>query len=185
MPNNTTVLIIRHAEEPENDSPGLSPAGQARAQAYRAYFQNYVLDSQPLTLDYLFAAADKDKSHRPRLTLEPLAQALGLTINSDYRDDDAERLADIILRRPEYDDSRILICWRYEEIPNLTKALGVDPSGLPPQSSWPACWPESIFGWTLRISYDGNGNLIPARTVCSNQRLMYTDCGRHPPAGIK
>jgi hypothetical protein len=59
MPSNTTVLIIRHAEEPENDSPELSPVGQARAQAYRAYFQNFVLDSQPMTLDYLFAATDK------------------------------------------------------------------------------------------------------------------------------
>ncbi|MFO1431640.1 MAG: flagellar basal body-associated protein FliL [Candidatus Competibacteraceae bacterium] len=174
MAGNTTILIIRHAEkpEPEDDSPGLSPAGQARAQAYRAYFQNYVFDSQPIKLDYLFAAADRHKSHRPRLTLEPLAQGLGLAVDSDYKYDDPEKLAAAILKKAEYDNRRILICWEHKKIPNLLKALGVDPAKLLPESNWP----ENIFGWTLHITYDNDGNLIQDRTVCSHQKLMYTDC---------
>ena len=183
MPSNTTILIIRHAEKPEPESgdPGLSSAGQARAQAYRAYFKKYIFNSQPTKLDYLFAAADRHKSHRPRLTLEPLAQELGLTINSDYKYDDPEKLAAAILKKAKYDDSRILICWEHKEMPNLIRALGVDPAKLLPQS----IWPENIFGWTLQIAYDANGNLIPALTVCNPQKLMYTDCDEDPSRGIK
>src|SRR5512143_3438134 len=130
MPSNTTILIIRHAEkpEPESDDPGLNSAGQARAQAYRAYFKNYRFNTQPIKLDHLFAAADRHKSHRPRLTLEPLAQELGLAINSNYKYDDPERLAADILKKTKYHNSRILICWEHKEIPNLVKALGVDPA---------------------------------------------------------
>src|SRR5258708_1358262 len=71
----TAILIIRHAEKPDSGS-GLSPAGEKRAQAYVRYFKTFTIDSQPLRLDYLFATADSAASHRPRLTIEPLSQAL-------------------------------------------------------------------------------------------------------------
>src|SRR5437870_2950563 len=74
-----TILIIRHAEKPDS-GPGLTPAGHERAEAYVQYFKTFTLDSKPLKLDALFAAADSEKSHRPRLTLEPLSKALGLKI---------------------------------------------------------------------------------------------------------
>jgi len=39
MPANATIYLIRHAEKPPSGK-GLSPAGQARANAYVQYFQN-------------------------------------------------------------------------------------------------------------------------------------------------
>src|SRR5579862_4497162 len=86
------VLIIRHAEKPDSGY-ALSPAGEHRAQAYVHYFQNFTLDSLPLKLDELFAAADSKNSHRPRLTLEPLAAALEMKLNTTFEDKNPRALA--------------------------------------------------------------------------------------------
>jgi hypothetical protein len=64
MPKNASILMIRHAERPDTGT-GLSVAGQERAQAYVIYFQNYLLNSNPVKLDYLMAAADSSESYRP------------------------------------------------------------------------------------------------------------------------
>lgn len=80
---NAIILVIRHAEKPDQGHT-LSAAGEVRAQAYINYFKNYKVDGQPLKLDYLFATADSGNSHRPRLTLEPFAKALGLKIDSRF-----------------------------------------------------------------------------------------------------
>src|ERR1700739_189149 len=78
-PRNAVVLIIRHAEQPEQGD-GLSPAGEARAKDYINVFKSLAIDGRPLKLDYIFAAADSRESRRPRLTVEPTAQALGLAV---------------------------------------------------------------------------------------------------------
>src|ERR1700722_18983705 len=74
---NTVVLIIRHAEKPDSGNT-LTPAGEERAKAYVKYFKDYTVEAKPVTLDYLFAAADSKGSMRPRLTLEPLSKATGM-----------------------------------------------------------------------------------------------------------
>ncbi|HEX2081072.1 MAG TPA: hypothetical protein VHG08_25445 [Longimicrobium sp.] len=180
MPSNANVLLIRHAEKPDSGT-GLSPAGQARAQAYVAYFQNYAINGDTLKLDYLFATADTDRSHRPRLTLEPLAHTLGLSINDKHADEDYPKVADDLLTHGKYDDSNVLVCWHHGEILDLAAALGASAATLPPSSNWPAKWPGDVFGWMLQLCYDGDGNLIPAQTVCLSQQLMYDDCGQQPP----
>ena len=83
-PRNAVVLIIRHAEQPDQGS-GLSAIGIARADAYANYFKNFKIDGQPLKLDYLFAAGDSSNSQRPRLTIEPTGRALGLTVDSRFK----------------------------------------------------------------------------------------------------
>jgi hypothetical protein len=175
MPSNTTVLLVRHAEKPEA-GPGLAVAGQERAQAYIAYFQNYMISDTPARYNYLFATADSHESCRPRLTIEPLAGALGLSINSNYADKSYGDLAKEILDHSKYNNSIILICWHHGEILNLAEALGVSPQTLPASSSWPVPpWPEDVYGWLLQISYAENGTIIPAQTFCINEQLMYND----------
>jgi hypothetical protein len=39
MPASATIFLVRHGEKPDSGT-GLSPAGQARADAYVKYFQN-------------------------------------------------------------------------------------------------------------------------------------------------
>jgi phosphohistidine phosphatase SixA len=181
MPKNTNIFMVRHAEKPDSGSD-LSVAGQERAHAYAVYFQNYVLNGTRLKLNYIVATADSSQSERPRLTMEPLAEAMGMEINDRYQENDYERLADHILQNSKYDHSNILICWHHGEILELAAALGVDASKLPAESHWPSPpWPGEVFGWLLQVCYDTDGNLIPSQTLCINQQLMYDDYGKNPP----
>src|SRR6516165_1061505 len=82
-PKDSTVLIIRHAENPESGH-GLSPGGKQRAEAYKNYFSNFAVDSKRLEPDVIFAAQDSKQSHRPRLTVEPFAKAAGLKIDTRF-----------------------------------------------------------------------------------------------------
>lgn len=181
MPANTNILMIRHAEKPDSGT-GLAVPGQERAQAYVIYFQNYSLNSSVIKLDYLFAAADSSESHRSRLTIEPLAKAIGVNINAKHKDKDYQKVADDILQNSKYNNSNILICWHHGEILDLATALGVDASKLPPQSNWPAPpWPGEVFGWLLQLRYDDNGDVLGSQTICINEQLMYDDYGKNPP----
>ena len=173
MPKNTNILLIRHAEKPTDDKdPTLAVAGQERAQAYVIYFQNFPDESSPIKLDYLFATAKSSESNRPYLTIKPLADALGLSINNKHKDKDFQKVADAILQHGKYDDSNILICWHHGEILQLAEALGAPASSLPPK------WSGKVFGWLIHLVFDSNGNLTVEPTI--NQQLMYDDYGKNP-----
>ena len=183
MPKHATVLMVRHAEKPTaGDDPTLAVPGQERAQAYSIYFQHCSLDgSDPLKLSHLFAAADSQESQRPRLTIEPLAQALGLDIDDKHKDKEYQQVVDDLLTNPKYDDAGILVCWHHEHLLPFAQALGVDPAKLPAQAHWPTQgWPDDVYGWVLQLCYDAQGQLIPAQIGCVNQKLMYDDYGRDP-----
>lgn len=163
---NAVILIIRHAEKPD-DGNGLSPEGDARAQAYVNYFKNFTMDGQPLKLDYLFAAADSKESRRPRLTIEPASHALHLPIDTRFKNKNFQELADEIESRPH--GHAILIAWHHEKIPSLLRALGIDPAQVIPKAKWP----EAEFGWLIQLRYDENGRLIEVKRI--NEKLMPDD----------
>jgi hypothetical protein len=158
------------------------PAGQARAQAYVAYFQNYAAQpadgpgSKPVVLDHLFATKDSKESQRPRLTLTPLSAAIGHKIHADVADAD---WADLVTELAGYSGVDVLVCWHHGQILDLANALlakgGVDPAQLPAASAWPSKWPGDVFGWVLQIVYDANGNADPAWVRAFSERLMYDD----------
>ncbi|HTX21043.1 MAG TPA: hypothetical protein VMD27_04150 [Candidatus Aquilonibacter sp.] len=164
------ILVIRHAEKPD-DGYGLSTDGQMRAQAYADYFKNLTMDGQLLKLDYIFAAADSQDSHRPRLTVEPTGQALDLAIDSRFKDKDFQDLADEILSKSH--GKAILISWHHEEIPGLLRALGADPAQVIPKAKWP----EDVFGWLIELRYDADGRLIETKRI--NENLMPDDSNKH------
>ena len=145
-------------------------------------FQNYVLNGTVLKLNYIVATADSSQSERPRLTMEPLAEAMGMEINAKHQENDYQEVADDILQNSKYDRSNIVICWHHGEILQLAAALGVDTNKLPPESHWPSPpWPGEVFGWLLQVCYDVDGNLVPSQTFCINPQLMYDDYGKNPP----
>jgi broad specificity phosphatase PhoE len=162
------ILIIRHAEKPTNGFE-LSPAGRERAQAYVHYFQNFTLDSTPVKLDSIFATADSTNSHRPRLTIEPLAAALNLKIDNRFKNKNFQGLVAELQSRDH--GKNILIAWHHGEIPSLAQALGADPAKLLPKG----VWPDQIFCWVLELRYDHEGRLIPAATKRINEHLMPGD----------
>lgn len=174
MPKNTNILMIRHAEKPD-EGVFLSVAGQERAQAYTIYFQNCAIDGKPIKINFLFAAEDSNDSERPRLTIEPLSKVLNLEINAKYKDHKYQELADHILQDNKYDSSNLLICWHHGQILQFAQALGVKPDELPAEP-----WPGDVFGWLLQISYDSDSNIVTSKTKCINQQLMYDDYGKDP-----
>ncbi|MBV8882498.1 MAG: hypothetical protein JO235_00645 [Chroococcidiopsidaceae cyanobacterium CP_BM_RX_35] len=180
MPTNTNILMIRHAEKPDSGQ-SLSELGQQRAEAYVSYFQNFKIGGTNIKLDYLFAAANSFESHRPKLTLEPLAKALGLDINDKYKDRDYSELASKILEQSKYNQTNILISWHHQELLQFAEALGVNPNNLLAQSHWPSPpWPDDVFNWLLQLCYDASGNIIPFQTCCINERLLADDDNKNP-----
>ena len=159
------ILVIRHAEKPDTGDD-LSPAGHQRAEAYAGYFKSFTLDAKPLKLDHVFAAADSKGSHRPRLTVEPMAAALGLKVESQIAN---KQFQDLVTELKTKDHGkRILICWHHGEIPNLVQALGADPAKLLPDGKWP----DQVFDWMLLLRYDHEGRLMAGETKRLNEKLM-------------
>ncbi len=165
---NAVILIVRHAEKPESGMD-LTPAGVQRAAAYTNYFRKFAIDSKPLHLDCLFAAADSKNSHRSRLTLEPLSQSLGLPLDLRYADKQAGELAGELQARPH--GQGILIAWHHGQIPALIAGLGGDPAKLLPGGQWP----DDVFSWVIQLRYDAEGRLIPGETKCIHENLMPGD----------
>ena len=155
------VLIIRHAEDAAHGD-GISPAGQARAEAYVDYFKSFTADGKPTRLNFLFAAKDSVRSHRPRLTLEPTAKALGLKIDSEFKTREITELVREIESLPS--GKNILICWRHSEIPRLLDALGAEPKNLLPRGKWPG----AVFGWLILLRYDESGRLVESKLIKEN-----------------
>ena len=167
-PKDAVVLIIRHGEKPDTGRD-LSPAGQQRAEAYIHYFQEFTVDSKPLRPDTIFAAKDSKDSERPRLTVEPFAQAEKLRIDTRFSSGQSTELS-AALRATEQ-GKRILISWHHTDIPDLLRALGAKPKRLLPDGKWP----DPVFGWVIMLSYDQDGRLIPASTRRINEHLMPDD----------
>jgi broad specificity phosphatase PhoE len=127
------IFIIRHAEKPEaGDSPHLSEKGRRRATALPRY---------PLPpLADIFAAKTSPACARPVETVTPLAAASRLNIHAEVEDKEFPRLVDEVLSG-RFAGKDILICWHREEIPHLTRSLGVN---LTRSYQWPDAY-DRIF----------------------------------------
>ena len=157
-PGGGTLLLIRHAEKPEAGD-GLTPAGSARANAYVKYFMDFKLHGEPLKLDAVFASADSRNSRRPRLTVEPLAHALGLPVNTTYKDKDFLSLATAMQTSER--GKHVLVCWHHGTMAEMLGALGADPAKLLPGGQWPA----DAYDWVIALRYDQAGRLQTAERI--------------------
>jgi len=159
-----TLLIVRHAEKPV-DGMGLTPAGQRRAQAYANYFTHFTLDGAPIRIDALAATLDSPKSARPRLTLEPLAKATGMPLQTPFADKQVSDMAGWVAHQPP--GRTTLIAWHHGQIPNLLAALGADPGALIPGG----VWPNDVYDWVVVLRYDSGGKLVVSKVVHEPQDL--------------
>jgi hypothetical protein len=166
--SNAVILIVRHAEKPL-EGEGLTPAGQARAQAYVKYFENFRIDGVVRRPDYIFAAADSSRSERPRLTVTPLSTALNIPIDLRFKDKDTDDIAQALSSQPT--GKTILIALHHEEVADLLTSLGADPNSLLPGGAWP----ETAYDWVIELRYDGQGKLIPSKCTRISEHLMPGD----------
>ncbi|HEY3781845.1 MAG TPA: hypothetical protein VGL56_12230 [Fimbriimonadaceae bacterium] len=166
--SNTVVLIIRHAEKPDSGD-GLTEAGERRAAAYVQYFKSYQLNGEPLRLTHIFAAHDSKASHRPRLTIEPLAMSLHQNLDLRFTDKDPDALVQDL--KSENLGNEILICWRHGKIPALLSALGVDPSKFVPEGRWP----EGIYDRVIELHFDSQGQINQQSSRLVKEHLFSGD----------
>jgi hypothetical protein len=116
---NLQVVIIRHAEKPENGD-NLSCQGQNRALQLAT-----ILHQKFSAPDYTYVPSlktDKSTAHsRMFQTVTPLAIKYNLTINSKYQPDDYADIRDSVFKKT----GTVLMVWSHSEIADLVSALGV------------------------------------------------------------
>ena len=112
----TTVIFVRHAEKATvpADDPGLSPAGQRRV----AELTRQLRDADVVAgIDAVYATPFR----RTEETARPLAEALGLPVNS-YDAADTEAIMELIVR--EHKGKIILVVGHSDTLPLLMANMG-------------------------------------------------------------
>lgn len=166
--SNATLLIIRHAEKPE-DGDGLTPVGEKRAQAYVKYFATYAINGKPSKFTHIFAATDSKKSHRPRLTIEPFAKSIGMTIDTRFTDKDNEAFVKEL--RAHDHGKQILVSWRHGKIPELLTLLGSPTKKFIPEGDWP----DDVFDRVIELHFSANGKVDLSKSKLIKEHLMPGD----------
>lgn len=158
-----TILLIRHAEKPLGEAPphgvdidgnpdpeSLTPRGWQRAGALVAYFAPAAgaspRETSLPTPTHLFASlvAAGSSSRRPRETLQPLAEHLGLEVDTRFAKSQLPELA----RAAMATDGVALIAWEHHLIPSLAVAI------LGGSERLPVSWPDDRYDvtWVLERS---------------------------------
>ena len=142
-PGPRIVLIIRHGEKPPEGqkNPDLSEHGFARADALAKAIPEHF--PKP---DYLIATKRSKGSNRPVETITPLSRALNEPIESSFKDDAFDQVANDVLTNPKYAGKVVLIAWHHGKIPALATALRA--------KNVPEKWKASVFDRVWEIDYD-------------------------------
>ncbi len=139
---------MRHAEKTRDpDDPNLSDAGLARADRLARYVPDTF--GRP---DVIMATARSRHSDRPFQTVEPLAKALGLTVDQSWADQDYGALAKALLSEPRFTGKHVAVCWHHGNIPNLMHALGAA------DGAYPDPWARDVFDLVLVLGYPVAGS---------------------------
>lgn len=159
------VLIIRHAEKPEEGNQ-LSLPGHERAAALVPYFQGTaaVLKFGPPAAIYAQAMKHGTSSARPIETVQPLADALHLTLNTSFERDDFKSMVHEIMGNTAYAGRSVLICWEHKVIPSMAAEFGA--------TTAPTQWDGARFDRVWTITFTPNA---PPAFQNLPQRLMFSD----------
>jgi hypothetical protein len=163
-----TVLIIRHAEKPDQGN-GLSPRGEQRAATYASYFDPFQFDGTALVPQRLIATSDSKASMRPRLTLTPLAARLQLPIEQPWADDQVDDLAREL--RKKNAAPVVLIAWHHGHIVKLIEALGGDARQLLGRKTWPG----DVYNWVVVLHFDDQGHLSESASRLVQEHVLPGD----------
>lgn len=127
MATPSRILIIRHGEKPADpNDPNLTPQGYQRAQALTTLFQvhpEYASKGLPVAI-YASQYVPGKNANRCVETAAPLANFLGLQLQTPFVGSDYASLASEILNNSALNDKVVFMTWVHGNIPNLAKALG-------------------------------------------------------------
>jgi hypothetical protein len=157
------IMLIRHAEKPNGDGPGLmpsgvenpralSPIGWTRANALVGLFNpaDGVLPRAPLAKPRSLFASGSD-SLRPKQTIAPLGSALNLPIRTFLKGQEPELVAAV-----KKADDPVLISWQHEALPAIASLIRGGSDGVP------ARWPGHVYDlvWVLDLQASGDWSFI-------------------------
>ncbi|KAH8690669.1 putative phosphoglycerate mutase family protein [Talaromyces proteolyticus] len=133
-----TVYLIRHGEKPSNGGVGLSSIGEERSQCLRNVFGA----SSQYNIGYILAQQYKSDGSRdrPYLTVEPLAEDLGLTVDTSCDRDDPKCVKKAV--EAYSGDGNILICWEHDALTDIVAKLGDDNAPTYPDDSFNIIWTD-------------------------------------------
>lgn len=162
------IIIVRHGEKPDDPkAQHLSRQGEDRAKALVEFFTRDSHATKHGLPVALFASepTHKGSGQRPRETLQPLATALHLPIQTPFESKEFARLAHVILSTHEFDGKTVVVCWVHEFMPQLAAALGVTPE--PPK------WKEHVYDEAYVITYpEGKARLkvVPEKVLAGDSK---------------
>ncbi|KZT38542.1 hypothetical protein SISSUDRAFT_986100 [Sistotremastrum suecicum HHB10207 ss-3] len=133
-----TVYLIRHGEKPSDGSNGLSAQGEERAQCLTNVFG----PSSGFNIGDILAETPKSDGsrERPVETVTPLAEELGLTVDTSCDRDDQDCVADAVKAFAKKSSQNILICWEHDNLHDIAKALGVKNAPDYPDDAFNIIW---------------------------------------------
>jgi len=144
------VIIIRHGEKPSQGNE-LNKQGWQRARALVDVFKNNAQFNSygPAVAIYAQKPKDSQGSVRSIQTVTPLAQSLGLAVDSFFLRTQQVQLANDILHDHRYDGRMVVICWEHKAIPGIVEAFGY----LDGPSEWDG---DDVYdrAWVLNFSGD-------------------------------
>ncbi|MFM8274124.1 MAG: histidine phosphatase family protein [Gemmata sp.] len=151
------VLIIRHAEKPDDQSDRrLSATGKNRAAALHELFEKSEARPEPFPRpEFIFAAGPSKNSDRSEETVAPLAKRLGLKLDARFGHESYDALAKELLGNPKYAGKTVLICWHHGNIPELAQALGYP--------EVPDKWKDGVFDRVWEVTYTGGKAMLHKR----------------------
>jgi hypothetical protein len=156
------VMIIRHGEKPSGSTPGVDARGNQDASSLTDVGWNRARRLVDLfnpadgrlraglarpTAIYAASANSDGEGARTRETVTPLADNLGIPLDTSFGKGDEKALVNRVISRA----GPTLIAWQHGEIPLIAKSF---PSVTPTP---PAQWPDNRFDviWTFTRAPDG------------------------------
>jgi hypothetical protein len=159
------VIIIRHAEKPEEGSE-LSLKGRERAAALAPYFAgnaDLLKFGTPIAV-YAQAQKKETSSVRSAETVQPFAESIHVKISNAFTREQWPDMVDEIKHQKRYEGHTVVICWEHNVIPEIAATFGAEDA--------PHKWKGDTYdrAWVLTFTTDGHCTFrdLP-------QRLMYGD----------
>ena len=145
------IILMRHADKTDDpEDEDLSEAGHTRAEHLATYIPQTF--GKP---DFIIATSHSKHSNRPRETVQPLADALGMHVMHDFENRDFADLIQEIFDDPDYKGKTLVICWHHGNLPAIAALLGA------PAGSYPDPWPDDAYNLVLDLQYDPNSGSPP------------------------
>ncbi|KAK4046325.1 hypothetical protein OIV83_006155 [Microbotryomycetes sp. JL201] len=141
IPASSRVVLIRHAEKPKHDKPGLSRKGVKRAQCLRKALGPKSKYDFGLIIAQSYNSATGMRK-RPYDTVKPLADDLGIPVRTDERDDPAcvIRIINEFSKHEENKGKDVLICWKHSFLHVIARALGSQTKSKYPDDRYDILW---------------------------------------------